>query len=116
MAGGERSRTHPALKGRPILGDELTIEEIIDRHRDQWVVMRVTGRDEDHWPVKGIVLVVARRQQEALDELERLVAVHPETRRKGQPVCSFLAQPDIGPGPEFDALLEELLSSAKPPA
>ena len=116
MPGSERLRLRPAVDDQPILGEELTIEQIIDRHRDQWVVMRVTGHDEDHWPAKGHVLVSAPRQRQALDELERLVAAHPETRRKGQPLYSFFAQPDIGPGPEFDAFLQELLSSAKPPS
>ena len=115
MVGGERTRTQPGGDLQPIPDEELTIEEIIDRHLDRWVLMRVTGHDEDHWPAKGYVIATAATQREADAVLEKMIETKPKPRRDGCPLYAFWAQPDIGPA-EFEALLQELLSSAKPPA
>lgn len=114
MARRTRASTQAVGDPQSIYGDEFTIDEIIDRHRDRWVVMLVSGYDDDYWPAKGYVIVSARRQQAALDELERLADDQPLPRWGGFPIYSFLAQPDIGPA-EFEAFLQQLLTEGRTP-
>ena len=116
MAEQKRSRTQSVGDHQPIREEEeLTIEEIIDRHLDSWVLMRVTGHDEDHWPAKGFVIATAATQREADAVLDGMFEANPKPRREGRPLYAFWAWPEPSLA-EFEAFLQERLSSAKPPA
>ena len=82
--------------------------EIYDRYPGQWILLRVTEDDEDHWPAAGRILIRAPTQQDVLTELERRTTDGPLPGHGTGPICLFCAYPDIVAGPEFEALLEEL--------
>lgn len=90
--------------------DVLSVADICDRYPGQWILLRVTEEDEDSWPTAGRILIRAPRQQDVLDELEKQPAAArtPPGERAG-PICLFCAYPDIVAGPEYEALLAELV-------
>jgi hypothetical protein len=45
--------------GSPV---ERTVEETIKLHRGEWILMKVTGFDEDGWPERGFVLAHSPRR------------------------------------------------------
>lgn len=83
----------------------LTVDAIIERHRGQWVLMRVTEEDEDGWPERGYLLDVAPDQEEILKAWERRAPELSDGNR--WPLYSFLAEPLISTGPEFTAAVME---------
>ena len=52
---------------------ELTVDEVIALHRDEWILMKVTGFDEDGWPKKGFVLAHSPRR----DDISKALAEEP---------------------------------------
>jgi hypothetical protein len=83
----------------------LTVDEIIARHRGDWVLMRVTEDDEDGWPERGYLLDVAPTQEEILQAWERRAPELSDDNR--WPLYSFLAEPLITSGPEYNAAVME---------
>ncbi|HEY7032276.1 MAG TPA: hypothetical protein VH482_13140 [Thermomicrobiales bacterium] len=87
------------------LAGTLTFDEIIERHRGDWVLMRITEYNEDAWPERGYLLDVAPTQEEILEAWTRWA---PEVSDgKGWPLYMFLAEPDISSGPEYEAAVRE---------
>ncbi len=50
---------------------ERTVDETIALHRDEWILMKVTGFDEDGWPEKGFVLAHSPRRSDISDALAK---------------------------------------------
>lgn len=48
---------------------ELSVEEVIACHRDEWILMRVTGFDEDGWPERGYLLAHSPRRGDVSEAL-----------------------------------------------
>jgi len=59
---------------------EQSIDEAIVRHYGQWILMKITGFDEYHEPVKGLVLA----HSDSRDEMSRVLALQPP-RPSGPP-------------------------------
>ena len=36
--------------------EPLSVEDVVTQYRDQWVLLRITDYDEDHWPSEGHVV------------------------------------------------------------
>lgn len=88
----------------------LSFDEIMDRYRGEWILLRVTQDDEGGWPTHGIVTVHASRQQEMIDEMYR----HPDPPELAQlPRLSLLAEPGryITDPVEFRRLFDEWIKS-----
>lgn len=84
----------------------LSLDEIIDRYGGEWVLMRVTGHDEDWWPAEGFVVAHASSQAELLEAEEQAPPATP-----GQPYCAFFAQHDIKSGPEYDRMVKRFIAN-----
>ena len=56
-----------APEGPPV----LTVNEIIARHRDEWILMRVTGFDAEGWPERGYLLAHSPRRGDISDALAK---------------------------------------------
>jgi hypothetical protein len=41
----------------------LSVDEAAERYRDQWILMRVTERDEAGFPVAGVVVTTGRTRE-----------------------------------------------------
>jgi hypothetical protein len=90
------------------LTETLSIDEIIARHRGEWVLMRVTEDDEDGWPERGYLLEHAPTQAEVITSLERWVHLANDGNR--WPFYTFLAEPLIKSGPEYAAAVAEFFA------
>jgi hypothetical protein len=103
---------HPANSGAIIADqpEELSMDEIIDRYRGQWILMRVTEDDEDGWPARGYLLARAPSQAEILEAEERLPRADAAADGRVLPYYSFLAQHDISSGPEYEAAVMQLVA------
>jgi hypothetical protein len=90
----------------PVIDEALSIDEIMERYRGEWLLIRVTDHDEDGWPTHGHVTVHAASQKAMLDEMERQTDP-PELAQFTR--YSFLAEPDIyvDDPAEFHRLLRE---------
>jgi hypothetical protein len=88
--------------------DTISIDEIIERHRGEWVLMRVTENDEDGWPARGYLLEVAPTQGEVITALERWAHLAGDGNR--WPFDTFLAEPLIKSGPEYATAVAEFFS------
>jgi hypothetical protein len=86
--------------------DVLSIDEVMDRYRGEWILMRVTRHDEG-WPTHGYVTVHATTQNAMLDEMERQTE-SPEHARL--PLHSFLADPDIYIDPSDPAAMKQFMA------
>jgi hypothetical protein len=84
--------TIPEASAGAARNEPLSIDEVMDRYRGEWVLMRVTEHDADGWPVRGYVTVHAPKQNDMLDEMERQPTA-PEHARL--PLYSFLAEPEL---------------------
>jgi hypothetical protein len=107
-----------ALPSRPIdspiePAHEYTVDEVIARCRDQWILMRVTGFDDRHNPARGIVLAHSFRRA----EISRALAQEPLPAAAAsdapRPMYAiFRAFPRIQPGPEGDRAFADLIAEA----
>jgi hypothetical protein len=86
----------------------LTVDEIISRHRGQWVLMRVTEHDDGAWPARGYLLDWAPTQEEILKAWKLRVPDLADGNR--WPLYSFLAEPLITSGPEYNAAILEFFN------
>jgi hypothetical protein len=46
----------PASAAEQSSGEFMSVNEAIARFRGEWVLMKVTEYDEDHWPSRGYVI------------------------------------------------------------
>jgi hypothetical protein len=106
MPGTRRSGPVPDHETQATEAETLTLDEIIARHRGEWVLMRVTRYDEDHWPAEGSVVAHASSQEELLEAEERAPRATP-----GQPYYSFLAVPHIKSGPIYEAAVKRFFAN-----
>jgi hypothetical protein len=88
----------------------LPMTDIVARFEGEWILMRVTEHDEDHWPAAGHVLVHALVHAPRQADVVRTLA----TREPGsmsspgslnQPLFMFCAISDVEPQDDFDAIL-----------
>ena len=95
----------PNLAAAP--GAPLARADIIARYEGEWLLVRVTAHDEDHWPAKSRVLVHAPRQE---DIVRALAARGPLAEGSSAvpflPLYSFRAIPDVASDVDSDALLK----------
>ena len=80
MAGTSRTTGVADQQAHGAASGPLSLDEIIARYGGQWVLMRVTGHDEDWWPAEGYVVAHASTQEELLQAHERAPRATP-----GQP-------------------------------
>jgi hypothetical protein len=80
------------------LTDTISIDEIIARYPGEWILIRVSKRDEDGWPERGYLLDRASTKTEILKATERWA---PMIDGEGGPLYAFLAEPLIKSGPEY---------------
>jgi hypothetical protein len=94
----------------------LPMAEIVARYEGEWILVRVTEHDEDHWPAAGQILVHALRQQ---DVVRMLAPREPWSTNSptapNQPLFMFRAVPGFTPGNDVDAILEQLPFDAPEP-
>jgi hypothetical protein len=80
--------------------------EIVARFEGEWILMRVTEHDEDHWPAAGHVISHAPGQADVIRALA--TRERPPTRstaRPNLPLYVFRAVPGIASGNDIDAIL-----------
>jgi hypothetical protein len=107
MTDTTRSATGP--KTTPDVGqtDTISIDEFVERYRGEWILMRVTKDDGDGWPERGYLLERAPGQKEIIAALERWV--HLANDGNPWPFYTFLAEPLIRSGPEYEAAVIEFV-------
>jgi hypothetical protein len=108
MSSNDRAPSSAFAGAESNASDVLTMDEIYDRYSGEWILLRITEDDDDHWLAAGRIMIRAPTQHELLAELKLLTADGPLPGRGSGPLCMFCAYPDIKPGPEFEALLAEL--------
>ena len=106
MAGTRRSDHVPEGEAAAADAGPLSLDKIIARFRGEWVLMRVTGHDEEHWPSEGYVLAHAPTQGALLEAEEK--APQPIA---GQPYYAFFAEPFITSGPIYEAEVKRFFSN-----
>ena len=52
----------------------LTIDEVTELYRDQWVLLKVTERDERHEPLAGQVVAVSKTERGVCNKMAKLDA------------------------------------------
>jgi hypothetical protein len=94
----------------PVVGptDTISIDEIVERYRGEWILMRVTKDDEDGWPERGYLLERAASQNEIIAAMERWVHLADDGNR--WPFYTFLAEPLVKSGPEYAAAVAEFFA------
>jgi hypothetical protein len=91
VAGGNGSNT-PA-----IVGDEVSMDEAEARHYQEWVLMKVTARDEYHAPARGVVLFTSEDRDVLSQEVIGFLKRNTEPLAPGS-LYIFKALPRILPG------------------
>lgn len=80
---------------------------MIERHRGEWILMRVTEHDEDGWPARGFLLDHTSTKNESIESLRHWAST---LARDGGPFYSFYGEPLIRSGPEYAAAIAEFAS------
>jgi len=57
--------------------EQLSLEQIRQKHWDEWVLVEVTQEDELNQPTAGLVLAHSKRRDDVYDELEVTTAEDP---------------------------------------
>jgi hypothetical protein len=104
MSGTPTYRPSPAQQAQSLDAGPLPLDEIIARHRGEWVLMRVTNHDEDYWPSEGYVVAHAPTDEELLTLEEQAPRATP-----GQPYYSFYAAPFITSGPIYESAVKRFI-------
>jgi hypothetical protein len=92
-------------------GTLMTMNEAIARFHGEWVLMKVTEYDADHWPSKGYVIAHSPKREgisEALALEPPRGLLPPDAPRLRYYV--FLAYPRVRSGPEYRAAAAKLFS------
>ncbi len=92
-------------------GELMTVKEAITRFYGEWVLMKVTEYDEDHWPSEGYVIAHAPERE----EISKALALEPPRGSLPPDVprlryYPFLAYPRVRSGPEYRAATAEFFS------
>jgi hypothetical protein len=51
--------------------ETITVDEMIERHRGEWILMRVAAYDEDGWPTRGLLLDYSPTKEGSIAALRR---------------------------------------------
>ena len=78
---------------------ECSVEDIVARHGNEWIMLRVTEFDEDQWPIKGVV-VAHSPDREAIS-----AALAADDAFQTHYV--FQAVPHLRSGAEYDRVVKE---------
>ena len=100
-----------AVRGTAAIGaqdDTITVDEVIERYRGEWILMRITEDDEDGWPKRGYLLEHGLTQDETIDAIKRWIHLANDGNR--WPFETFLAEPIIKSGPEYAAAVAEFFA------
>jgi hypothetical protein len=89
-------------------GTTISVDEVIERYRGQWILMRITEDDEDGWPKRGLLLERASTQRGILAAFEKWI--HLAKDGNPWPFETFLAEPMITSGPEYTAAVAEFFA------
>src|SRR5947207_1329014 len=84
---------------------ELTVDEVCELFEDEWILMRVTERDEFDAPCRGVVVAVRKKRNDiqpaALEAVE-------DAKQNGTPYYIFKAFKRIRSGAEWVAALNRI--------
>lgn len=96
----------PAVSGEHPTGTLMTVKEAIARFHGEWVLMKVTEYDEDHWPSEGYMIAHSPDR----GDISAAVALEPprgtlppDTPRR--PYYVFLAYPRARSLAEYNAMM-----------
>ena len=53
---------NPEATDRPVLAEEMSVDEAVERYANEWIFMAITERDERDYPTRCIVIDHHRRQ------------------------------------------------------
>jgi hypothetical protein len=85
-------------------GELMSVDEAIERFRDEWVLMRVIEYDEHHWPAKGYVLAHSRDEAQVTAALAgESSPAAPSSGERTEPYYVFNAYPRVRSGPDYVA-------------
>jgi hypothetical protein len=91
---------------RATSAEPITVDRAIELYPGEWIVMIVTGYDENHCISEGIVMAHSRSYKRADDIRWKLAG---ESDRPAGPVYLFEGYPPIRTGEEARRALAELL-------
>ena len=90
---------------------ELTVDEVTEIYRDEWILMKVSAFDERNFPWKGCILAHSPRRGDITAALSK---EPPRTKRppdaRNQLYYVFRAFPRIRSGPEYERGMGELFA------
>lgn len=92
--------------------ETLTLEEIVERYRDKWILLRVTELDDRHEPTAGQIVAVSDRHHVVWNKLAKM-----QDQRGGKQPGSyyvFQAFPRIHSGAAWKAILESAAQQVLP--
>lgn len=105
MSGVQQSPPTPGAGPTESQNEALTVEEVIDRHYGEWVVIRVVDLDEEGWPLRGRVLVHSPRQEDLVPLLEQEANTADGNRDPRALYYSFRAYPFLRSGQAYEAAI-----------
>jgi len=79
----DAKRAAAATRDRP--ADDELLDELFARHIGQWLIVDVTERDEQDWPIRGRLVYVAATDEELERDLDRLSVRGFLVHRPGDP-------------------------------
>lgn len=85
------------------------VYDVSDVFLDEWILMRVTERDEYGVPARGEILEHGKRRR---DIQPRLLAGLDTAKETGDHYYVFRAFPRLRPGEKYHCLVDELLEQA----
>jgi hypothetical protein len=87
---------------------EYTVEEVIERCRDEWVLMQVTGLDDRHRPARGVVLAHSFVRADISWRLAEEPPRNNQPDAVNRPYYIFRALPRIETRAELERAIAEL--------
>lgn len=82
----------------------LSVDEASERYRDQWILMRVTERDDSGFPVAGVVVTTGRTRE----SIQPAVTEHVVYRRPPVQHYVFFGYRRIRSSEEWAKMLQEV--------
>jgi hypothetical protein len=84
----------------------LTINEASERHPNEWILMRVTARDEYDVPTLGLIVAAAKKRNDIQPAVLDAVAGAGQT---GEEYYVFRGYKRLQPGPETQLALDKMI-------
>ena len=101
----------PTANRKRVVGEFMSVEDAIDRYRDEWVLMYATERDEHHWPSRGYVLAHSHDRDDLNDVLAKEpLRSSPDFDRPPGTYYPFFAVPRVRSGPAYEAAIKQFIA------